>query len=107
MEGLFNSRSLNATASSGSSLVKTAFDKAAVPLATATMGVAGGIVLGRTALQRKRKALGVPVPTGGRKIDFGGLGQQVGEAGRQFAKLAQEVNAVRDKAEKIGRAISG
>jgi hypothetical protein len=94
------------TASRGSSLVKTAFDKAAVPLASATVGVAGGIVLGRTALQRHRKALGVPVPTPGRKMDFRGLGQQVGEAGRQFAKLAQEVHAVREKAEQIGRAIS-
>jgi hypothetical protein len=94
------------TASTGSSLAKTAFDKAAVPLATATVGIAGGIVLGRTALQRQRKALGVPVPAPGKKIDFRGLSQQVGEAGRQFAKLAQEVHAVREKAEQIGRAIS-
>jgi hypothetical protein len=94
------------TASKGSSLVKTVFDKAAVPLATATVGVAGGIVLGRTAGHRNRKALGVAVPTPGRKMDFRGLGQQVGEAGRQFAKLAQEVHAVREKAEQIGRAIS-
>jgi hypothetical protein len=92
-------------------MVKTALDKAAVPLATATVGVAGGIVLGRKALQRNRKALsGMAlsgmVPTPGRKMDLRGLGQQVGEAGKQFAKLAQEVNAVREKAEKIGRAIS-
>jgi hypothetical protein len=87
-------------------MVKTALDKAAVPLATATVGVAGGIVLGRKALQRNRKALSGMVPTPGRKMDLRGLGQQVGEAGKQFAKLAQEVNAVREKAEKIGRAIS-
>jgi hypothetical protein len=48
----------------------------------------------------------VPVPAPGKKIDFRGLSQQVGEAGRQFAKLAQEVHAVREKAEQIGRAIS-
>ena len=106
MEGLFNSRGLAATASTGSGLIRTAAEKAAVPLATATVGIAGGIVLGRTALQRKRKALGVTVPSPSRKLDLKGLGQQVGEAGRQFAKLAQEVHAVREKAEQIGRAIS-
>ena len=106
MEGLFNSRGFAATASQGSGLFRAAVEKAAVPLATATVGIAGGIVLGRTALQRQRKALGVPIPTTSRKIDLKGLGQQVGEAGRQFAKLAQEVHAVREKAEQIGRAIS-
>jgi hypothetical protein len=103
---LFNSHGLAATANTGTGLVRTAVEKAALPLASATVGVAGGIVLGRTALQRKRKALGVAVPTPGRKLDFRGLGHQVGEAGQQLAKLAQEVRAVREKAEQIGRVIS-
>jgi hypothetical protein len=63
----------------------------------------GGIVLGRTALQRKSKALGVPVPQG--KVEFRGLTHQIGEAGRQFAKLAQEVRTVREKAEQVGRVL--
>jgi hypothetical protein len=71
---------------------------------SATVGVAGGIVLGRNVLQRKTKALGVPMPKKG--LDLSGLGKHVGEAGRQFAKLAQEVHAVREKAEQVGRAIS-
>ncbi|MDQ6834579.1 MAG: hypothetical protein M3016_00140 [Actinomycetota bacterium] len=71
---------------------------------SAAAGVAGGVVLGRTALQRSRKALGVPVPS--KKFEFNGLAGQVGEAGRQFGKLAHEVRSVREKAEQIGRAIS-
>jgi hypothetical protein len=69
----------------------------------ATVGVAGGVLLGRTALARERKVLGVPLP---RKVDLAGLGHQVGEAGRQFGRLAGEVRDVREKAEQIGRALS-
>ncbi len=105
LEGLFNSRTLSDTASTGSELVRTAIDKAAIPVATAAAGVAGGLILGRTAL-RNRKTLGVPVPASKRKIDFGGITQGLGEAGRQFGKLAREVQAVREKAERVGRAIS-
>ncbi len=74
-----------------------------IPVVTATIGVAGGILLGRTTLQRNRKVLGVPLPT---KVDFGGVTRQIGEAGRQFDNLAQEVRTVREKAEQIGRVIS-
>lgn len=69
----------------------------------ATVGVAGGVLLGRTALARERKVLGVPLPN---KIDLSGVGQQIGEAGRQFGRLAGEVRGVREKAEQIGRALS-
>jgi hypothetical protein len=106
VQGLFNSHASSTNGGGGSDLMRTALDKAAIPLASITVGVAGGIVLGRTALQRNRKALGLSVPTPGRRVDFRGLGQHIGEAGRQFAKLAQEVHAVREKAEQIGRAIS-
>jgi hypothetical protein len=74
-----------------------------VPVATATIGVAGGVLLGRNGRQRNRKLLGVEVPA---KIDFGGVSQQLGEAGRQFGKLASEVRTVRQKAEQIGRALN-
>lgn len=69
----------------------------------ATVGVAGGVLLGRTALARERKVLGVPMP---KKIDLAGVGQQIGEAGRQFGRLAGEVRGVREKAEQIGRVLS-
>jgi hypothetical protein len=66
--------------------------------------------VGRNALQRGRRILGVPIPE---KIDFGGigkeiggLGQQLGEAGKQFGKLAGEVQSFRQKAEQIGKALS-
>jgi hypothetical protein len=69
----------------------------------AAVGLAGGVALGRTALQRNRKVLGVAVPS---KIDLSGVGQQLGEAGRQFGKLASEVRAVREKAEEIGKVLT-
>ncbi len=75
-----------------------------LPMASAAAGVAGGVVLGRTALQRHRKFLGIPLP--GTKIDLSDMSKQIGEAGRQFARLASEVQAARQKAEKIGQAIS-
>jgi hypothetical protein len=71
---------------------------------TATIGVAGGVLLGRTALQRNRKVLGIPVPH--TKIDLAGVTQQIGEAGKQFGKLAGEVRSAREKAEQIGRILT-
>jgi hypothetical protein len=76
----------------------------AIPAVTAALGVAGGVLLGRTALQRTRKVLGVPVPTV--KIDMADVGKQLGEAGRQLGNLVREVQTAREKAEKISRAIS-
>jgi hypothetical protein len=71
--------------------------------AAATIGVAGGVLLGRTALQRNRKVLGIKLPV---KVDLGDVTKQLGAAGRQFGKLAGEVRAVREKAEQVGKAIS-
>jgi hypothetical protein len=76
---------------------------AGISALSAAIGVAGGALLGRTAAKRDRRILGVPVPE---KIDLGGVGQQIGDAGRQFGKLASEVVAVREKAEQIGRLLS-
>lgn len=69
-----------------------------ISLASATLGAVGGVLLGRNALARRRK-----IPP---KIDLSGVGQQIGEAGRQFARLAGEVRSVREKAEQIGRILS-
>jgi hypothetical protein len=71
--------------------------------AAATIGVAGGVLLGRTALQRNRKVLGIKLPV---KVDLADVTKQLGAAGRQFGKLAGEVRAVREKAEQVGKAIS-
>lgn len=65
--------------------------------------MAGGIIVSRTAVQKQRKALGIPVPKA--KIEFRGLAEQVGEAGRQFGRLAREIQAVREKAEQVARVI--
>ena len=80
-------------------------------MVTGAAGVAGGILLGRTALQRHHKTLGIPVRT--TKIDLNGVTHQIGEAGKQFGKLAREVRnvagevrAAREKAEQIGKILS-
>jgi hypothetical protein len=81
-----------------------------VPVVSGAVGIAGGILLARNALQRNRKVLGITVPS---KVDFSGVSQQLGEAGRQFGKLAGEVRTVagevrgvREKAEQIGKVLS-
>jgi hypothetical protein len=84
--------------------VRDAITHVVLPMASAAAGVAGGVVLGRTALQRHKKFLGIPLP--GTKVDLSDMSKQIGEAGRQFGKLAGEVRAAREKAEKISRAIS-
>ncbi len=81
----------------------------AIPTVTAALGVAGGVLLGRTALQRNKKILGIPVPgvkAPSVKVDLSNVSKTIGEAGRQFGKLASEVQAAREKAEKLSRAIS-
>jgi hypothetical protein len=81
-----------------------------VPVVTGAAGIAGGILLGRSALQRSRKVLGIQMPS---KVDLNGVTQQIGEAGKQFGKLAGEVRnvagevrAAREKAEQIGKILS-
>jgi hypothetical protein len=78
-------------------------------VASAALGVAGGILLGRTAAsKRPRKLLGIELPTQ-RKADLSGLSdlaRSVNDAGRQFGKLAGEVRQARQKAEEIGRVLS-
>jgi hypothetical protein len=80
-----------------------------VPAVTGAAGIAGGVLLGRTALHRDRKLLGISVPD---KVDLAGVTRQIGEAGKQFGRLAgeirniaAEVRNVREKAEQIGKAL--
>ncbi len=70
----------------------------------AVAGVAGGVILGRSALKRPRKVLGVPIP--GTRAGLSDVAKQVSDAGKQFGKLASEVRTVREKAEKIGEILS-
>jgi hypothetical protein len=76
---------------------------AGISALAAAIGMAGGVALGRSTGHRDRKVLGIPVPE---KIDLGGIGQQIGDAGRQFGKLASEVRTVREKAEQVGRILT-
>jgi hypothetical protein len=70
---------------------------------------AGGVLLGRTALHRDRKLLGIPVLD---TVALAGVTHQIGEAVKQFGRpageirnVATEVRNVREKAEQIGKAL--
>lgn len=84
--------------------VKTSVVPMASAAVAAAAGIAGGVVLGRTALARKRKILGVKVPGTGNGLD--NLAKNVGEAGKQFGRFAREVRTAREKAEEIGKALT-
>jgi hypothetical protein len=84
-----------------------------VPAVTGAVGIAGGIaggvLLGRTARQRNRKVLGISMPA---KVDLVGVTQQIGEAGKQIGKLAGEirnvageVRSLREKAEQVDKVL--
>jgi hypothetical protein len=69
----------------------------------AAAGIIGGVALGR-GVKRRKRILGVPLP--GTRNGLDGLAKQVGEAGKQFGKLAAEVRTTRQKAEEVGKALS-
>jgi hypothetical protein len=80
---------------------------AILPVATAAAGAAAGVIGGaafRRKVQSPRKVLGVPVPGLGSGVEK--LGEQVGEAAKQFSRLANEVRVARERAEKIAKAFS-
>jgi hypothetical protein len=72
-------------------------------LAGTAIGLAGGVLLGKRVAGAHRRVLGIPVPD---KIELGDVAENLGEAGRQFGRLAGEVRAVRQKAEQIGRILT-
>jgi hypothetical protein len=84
---------------------KGALANVGISVLTGAVGVAGGVLLARTALQRQRKVLGIPLP---RRVDLelGGVGKRIGEASRQFGKLTGGVRSVRERTEQIGHALS-
>jgi hypothetical protein len=85
--------------------VKEKITQVAVPAVTGAVGIAGGVLLSRTALQRQKKVFGIPVP--GVKINLADISQNVSEAGKQFGRLASEISTARQKAEKISKALGG
>ena len=74
-----------------------------MPVVTGAAGIAAGIIVGRTAMQRHRTVLGIPMPS---KVDLAGISHQIGEAGKQFGRLASEVRVAGEKAEQIGKILS-
>jgi len=98
-----NTSSQDAGDNDSGSSVREKITHVAVPAVTGALGVAGGMLLGRTALKRNRKVLGIPIP--GMKVDMVNVSKQISDAGRQFGRLASEVQTAREKAEKISRAI--
>jgi hypothetical protein len=78
--------------------------KLGISALTGAIGIAGGLLLARTALQRKRKIVGIPLPSRV-DIDLGGVTARIGKASRRLGKLAGEVGTAREKTEQIGRAL--
>jgi hypothetical protein len=75
-------------------------------VAGAAAGVVGGMILGRKG-KAPKKVLGLKVPgTGGGGMNFDGLAKNVGNAASQLGKLAGEVREARERAEKVGKALS-
>ena len=62
------------------------------------------MALGRTAAQRGPEVFGVRLPNV--KIDLSDVGKQLSQVGRHLGTLVGEIQAVREKAEKVGQAIS-
>ena len=72
-------------------------------VAGAAAGVVGGVVLGRKN-KPGRKVLGISIP--GTAGGFDGFADNVGQAAKQIGKLAGEVREARERAEKVGKALS-
>ena len=81
--------------------------KVIVPVATGTIGaaagIAGGVLLGRSAGKRSKHILGVNVPQP--KTGLSDVARSINSAGKEFGKLANEVRTARQKAEQIGKAL--
>jgi hypothetical protein len=77
-----------------------------VPMASAGLGTAAGMV-GGVVLERRhrraRKVLGIPIPGTGNGLD--GVVKEIRKAGEQFGHLASEVKTARNKAEDVGKAL--
>src|SRR5919204_2682205 len=98
-----NSRS-RANSRSGSRVQSTVshnLKNVGVPVATAAVGAAAGVILGRSR-RRPRRVLGIPVP--GTRDGLEGIVKEIRRAGDQIGNLAHEVQTTRKKAEDVGKA---
>ena len=96
---------LSAAASAIGEAGKSVTKSAIFPVASAMAGAAAALALAQRRGNRRKKVLGISIPgTGASGID--GLAKNVGEAGKQLARLADEVRTGRKKAEEIGKALS-
>jgi hypothetical protein len=84
---------------------KFAVKNVGVPVASAAVGAVAATALEQRRANRRRKVLGVPLPRV-RGVEFDGLAKSIGEAGKQFGRLADEVRQSREKAEQVGKALS-
>jgi hypothetical protein len=77
----------------------------AFPIASAMAGAAAALALSERRANRRKRVFGVPIPgTGASSANE--LARSIGEAGKQLARLADEVQTGRKKAEEIGKALS-
>jgi len=96
---------LSAAASAIGEAGKSVTKSAIFPVASAMAGAAAALALAQRRGNRRKKVLGISIPgTGASGVD--GLAKNVGEAGKQLARLADEVRTGRKKAEEIGKALS-
>jgi hypothetical protein len=82
----------------------SAIKSIAAPIGTAVLGTAAGLAIGKATFGRKKKVLGITMP--GQKNGLQHLTRNVGEAGKQLGKFADEVREARKKAEEVGKALS-
>jgi hypothetical protein len=96
---------LSAAASAIGDAGKSVTKSAVFPVASAMAGAAAALALAQRRGNRRKKVLGISIPgTGTGGVDA--LAKNVGEAGKQLARLADEVSTGRKKAEEVGKALS-
>ena len=99
--GSGNGASATGSSQNGSGLSR--LKGAVVPVASVALGTAAGVVLGQMQAKRRKKVLGISIPGTGHSPD--GLAKSIGEAGKQLARLADEVSSSRRKVEEVGKAL--
>jgi hypothetical protein len=85
------------------SVGKFAVRNVGVPVASAAIGAVAAVALEQRRMDRRRKVFGIPLP---RRTGVDGLARSIGEAGKQFGKLADELRESREKAQQVGKALS-
>jgi hypothetical protein len=96
---------LSAAAAAIGDAGKSVTKSAVFPVASAMAGAAAALALAQRRGNRRKKVLGISIPgTGTGGVDA--LAKNVGEAGKQLARLADEVSTGRKKAEEVGKALS-